>query len=286
MGETLKKKAIIITSAILTAAVVAGVVHSNVVPELNRTTVVCSRLPKQFDGFVVAQVSDFHNCRLGKDHKRVISLLEKSEPDIIVITGDLIDSRRTDVDTALDFVNRAVKIAPCYFVTGNHEARVKSEYSKLKKGLEAAGVTVLDGKCTEIEKDGAKITVAGFDDPSFAVKEIQEKYDDIADKELEKLGVSEKDFVLLLAHRPEIFEVYAKHNADLVLCGHAHGGQFRLPFVGGVFVPNQGLFPEYDSGYFASGNSQMIISRGIGNSLMPVRLNNRPEVVAVELKAR
>lgn len=282
----MKKKTVIAVAAAVSAVLVAaGLIHSNVIPELNKSTVVCKRLPTQFDGFVIAQVSDLHNTEFGKNHSRTLSLLEDASPDIIVITGDLIDSRRTDVSTALDFVERAVKIAPCYYVTGNHESRIEA-YPELKKGLETAGVTVLDGRCTEIEKDGAKITLAGIDDPNFKAKSEPQKYAEIADSALENAQISEDDFTILLAHRPELFEIYAKHNVDLVFSGHAHGGQFRLPFVGGLYVPNQGFFPEYDSGIYVSGNSQMMVSRGLGNSLMPVRINNRPEVVTVELKVQ
>ena len=280
----MRKKALIIAAAASALLVAAGVVHSNIIPELSKTSVVCKRLPSQFDGFVIAQISDLHNTELGKNNGRIIGLLEESAPDIIVITGDLIDSRRTDIGKALDFVNQAVKIAPCYFVTGNHESRIDG-YSELRQELEAAGVTVLDGRCAEIEKDGASITLAGYDDPSFKAKSDPAKYSEIADRELEKLQVAQENFVVLLAHRPELFDVYEKHGADLVFSGHAHGGQFRLPFVGGLYVPNQGLFPEYDSGIYTSGDTQMMVSRGLGNSIMPVRINNRPEVVAVELKS-
>lgn len=280
----MRKKALIIAAAASALLVAAGVVYSNIIPELNKTSVVCKRLPSQFDGFVIAQISDLHNTELGKNNGRIIGLLEESAPDIIVITGDLIDSRRTDISKALDFVNQAVKIAPCYFVTGNHESRIDG-YPELRQELEAAGVTVLDGRCTEIEKDGASITLAGYDDPSFKAKSDPAKYSEIADRELENLQIEQKDFVVLLAHRPELFDVYSKHGADLVFSGHAHGGQFRLPFVGGLYVPNQGLFPEYDSGIYTSGDTHMMVSRGLGNSIMPVRINNRPEVVAVELKS-
>lgn len=282
-GETVKKKAIMIAAAASALLIAAGVVHSNIVPELNKSSVVCERLPSQFDGFVIAQVSDLHNTELGKNNGRIIGLLEKSAPDIIVITGDLIDSRRTDIGKALAFVNQAVKIAPCYYVTGNHESRIEA-YPELKKGLEEAGVTVLDGRFAEIEKNGATVTLAGIDDPNFKAKSEPQRYAEIADCALGNMNLSEKEFVVLLAHRPELFDVYAKHNVDLVFSGHAHGGQFRLPFIGGLYVPNQGLFPEYDSGIYTSGDTQMMVSRGLGNSIMPIRINNRPEVVAIELK--
>ena len=91
-------------------------------------------------------------------------------------------------------------------------------------------------------------------------------------------------FTILLSHRPEYFETYVEAGLDLVLSGHAHGGQFRLPFAGGLAAPNQGLFPEYDSGLYTEGSTNMVVSRGIGNSVIPVRFNNRPEVIIVELQ--
>ncbi len=104
---------------------------------------------------------------------------------------------------------------------------------------------------------------------------------------LSELMSDNDKYTLLLSHRPELFEVYVKCGADLVLSGHAHGGQFRLPFVGGLVAPNQGLFPEYDAGLYTEGNTNMVVSRGVGNSILPFRFNNRPEVILIELeKAR
>ena len=102
--------------------------------------------------------------------------------------------------------------------------------------------------------------------------------------QLKALVDKDDGFTLLLSHRPELFEVYVTCNADLVLSGHAHGGQFRLPFIGGLAAPNQGLFPKYDAGLFSEGKTKMIVSRGIGNSIFPFRFNNRPEVVLIELQ--
>ena len=101
---------------------------------------------------------------------------------------------------------------------------------------------------------------------------------------LEELHTEQDRFTILLSHRPELFETYVDHDLDLVLSGHAHGGQFRLPFVGGLVAPNQGFFPEYDAGLYSMNHTNMIVSRGIGNSILPFRFNNRPEVIIIELK--
>lgn len=93
-------------------------------------------------------------------------------------------------------------------------------------------------------------------------------------------------YSILLSHRPELFEVYAKNNIDLILSGHAHGGQFCLPLIGGLLAPNQGLFPKYDSGIYTQENTNMVVSRGIGNRLFPFRFNNCPEVILIELKSK
>ena len=93
----------------------------------------------------------------------------------------------------------------------------------------------------------------------------------------------EKRYVVLLSHRPELFNSYVENNVDLVFSGHAHGGQFRIPFIGGIVAPNQGVFPKYDAGIFTEGNTNMVVSKGVGNSIIPFRVNNRPEVILIEL---
>ena len=225
-------------------------------------------IPKAFSGFKIAQISDFHDAEIGKDNERLISALKAASPDIIVITGDLIDSRRTDVEHSLSFVKELVKIAPCYYVTGNHEGRV-SEYSELKAGLVELGVRVLENESIELEKSGETITLIGVHDQNFEVDE--------------SVVARGEAYTVLLAHRPITFDLAIENDIDLLLCGHNHGGQFRIPFIGGVFVPNQGFFPEHDAGLYIEGETSMIISRGIGNSAFPFRVNNRPEIVLVTL---
>ena len=244
-----------------------------------------SRIPPAFSGFRIAQVSDLHNAELGKDNSTLLRMLSESRPDIIVITGDLVDSTHTDIDTALAFAKKAVQIAPVYYVTGNHEARL-TEYERLRTGLEMAGVTVLEDKTVWLERDGGRIMLIGLSDPDFTVKDdMFGETPSMAGTKLESLTGSEGSYTILLSHRPELFETYTDCGIGLVLSGHAHGGQFRLPFIGGLVAPDQGLFPKYDAGLYTAGSTDMVVSRGIGNSIIPFRLNNRPEIVLVELCA-
>lgn len=280
-----KKKYIVF--AVLCAVLIGIVVlvaWGNTALELNSYTITSSRLSESFDGYRIAHVSDLHNTQIGENNEKLLTILREADPDIIAITGDLIDSRNTDVEIALQFAQEAVKIAPCYYVTGNHEAR-KSEYNELKSGMESNGVIVLEDSNTEINIDGNTITIIGVNDPSFQTDYLFGDSESIMNTKLTELHTNEDGFTILLSHRPELFTTYANHDIDLVLSGHAHGGQFRIPLIGGVVAPNQGFFPEFDAGIYTDGNTNMFISRGIGNSILPFRVNNRPEVILIELKS-
>lgn len=278
-----KKKTICVLSGILLILIV-WTAWGNAALELNTYTISSRGLPDAFDGYRIAQVSDLHNAEFGDGNQRLLDMLREAEPDMIAITGDLIDSRKTNIAVALAFAEEAVRIAPCYYVSGNHEARVP-EYRELKAGLEAAGVTVLDDARVEIEISGKSITVIGINDPSFLADYLTSDAA-VMDRKLSELSSEDASFTILLSHRPELFDTYVAHNMDLVLTGHAHGGQFRLPLIGGLIAPNQGLFPKYDDGLYSEGNTNMIVSRGLGNSIIPFRFNNRPEVVLIELKSQ
>ena len=248
--------------------------------QLNTYAVSSSRLPDAFEGFRIAHVSDLHNDKMGKDNKKLLFLLRQAQPDIIAITGDMIDSHRTKPEIALAFAEEAVKIAPCYYVPGNHESRL-AEYPAFRDELSALGVTVLENRTIAFSKNGQQITIAGVKDPAF---DPLTDNDAIMTAQLQSLALDPNAFTLLLSHRPELLDVYTDSGADLVLSGHAHGGQVRLPLIGGVIAPHQGFFPEYDSGLYTQGNTAMIVSRGIGNSISPPRINNRPEVLLVTLQ--
>lgn len=144
----------------------------------------------------------------------------------------------------------------------------------------SAGVIVLHDESIVIEKDGQTIQMIGIDDPDFSYIAA----DKIVSTKLETMDIKE-GFTLMLSHRPELFDSYVENEIDLVLSGHAHGGQVRIPLIGGLIAPDQGLFPKYDAGVYSEGNTTMVVSRGIGNSVIPIRINNRPEIVLIELQS-
>ena len=260
-------------------------------------------VPESFDGYRIVQLSDIHN----KDFRgRLSEKVKTLSPDIIVITGDLIDSRRTNLSVSEKLINELKTVAPIYYVTGNHESRIP-EYSELREILEKNGVAVLDGKNIPIERNGDAIILTGIDDATFFGSGTLNEREIIFTQRLKELAKDKgRNFGILLSHRPELIDIYAEcgfdlaftghahggpehfsqymaMGADLVFSGHAHGGQVRLPFVGGILTPNQGFFPEYDAGEFKKDGLTMIVSRGLGNSVFPFRIFNRPEIIVCEL---
>lgn len=282
MKKRLTKKRALFTglTLVVLSVLISWIAWENTALECNTYTIENEKLPQAFDGYRIAQVSDLHNDEMGKNNEKLLSMLRQAQPDIIAITGDLIDYYHTDVEISLNFVKEAVKIAPCYFVTGNHEARVAG-YDDFRKELEVLGVCVLADAIKVLEKDGQTIYLMGVDDPYFISKDEK----GVLRKKLQWLVGEDDPYTVLLSHRPGVFDIYVESGVDLVLAGHLHGGQFRLPFVGGLYTPRTGFFPEYDAGLYTQAETSMIVSRGIGNSIFPFRINNPPEVVLVELRA-
>ena len=243
--------------------------------ETTHYTYAAEQLGADLEGYRIVQISDLHNAKFGKNNQKLVDRIRECEPDMIVLTGDLVDSNHTNVDRAVQFVDEIVKICPVYYVTGNHEYWLeKSEYDELMSGLADAGVVILDNQVVEISRGDAKFRLVGLDDRS------------LSDGTLGTLLNDEREFTVVLAHEPQYLARYAGTGVDLVLSGHAHGGQFRLPFVGGIVAPDQGFLPEYTAGEYYMNGTEMIVSRGLGNSVIPVRLFNYPEIVCVELKTK
>lgn len=243
------------------------------------------RIPASFNDFKIVQVSDLHT----KDFKGDLhDKISDQNPDIIVITGDLIDRNRIDLDFAVQAVEEMIDIAPVYYVSGNHEI-ASGEYENLSQELNSIGVRNLDNDYDTLEEEGDTIGLVGLEDPLLLTQdEIEET--GTAEKVIEEtlttlIEESGTDYTVLLSHRAELMEIYASTPIDIALTGHAHGGQIRLPFIEGLYSPSQGFFPKYTSGLYEENGTQMIVSRGLGNSIFPFRINNRPDLVVLTLKA-
>lgn len=227
------------------------------------------------NGYRIVQISDLHNAEFGHDNRKLLEKISELEPDIIVITGDIVDSNHTDIKTSISFVKQAVLISDVYYVTGNHEYWLtKDEQAELFNGIEQTGAVILNNECVDISVGKSGFCLIGLDDNSLSNGTLDHLISEIDD---DKLSV-------VLAHEPQYLSKYASAGCDLVLTGHAHGGQFILPFVGAIVAPDQGFFPEYTSGEHQEKDTTMYISRGLGNSIIPVRLFNDPEIVCVDLQ--
>ncbi len=258
------------------------------------------KIPEEFCGFRIIHLSDMHNCVYGNEAEELVKIVKRNKPHIIVITGDAFDSRRRQYFDSLDIIEKLAEISPVYYVTGNHEELSPDLKEIFTKKIEKAGVKVLDGERVEIRKGDASIYINGISDFTFYAVETG-LLDKALDKNLECDEIDEmkrrfenkvkefsenkpQGFHILLSHRPEMHDVYSENGFDLVFCGHAHGGQFRIPPIGAIYSPGQGFLPKYSEGPHLFGNTTMLVSRGLGNSSFPIRINNRPEIIVCELQ--
>lgn len=237
-----------------------------------RLTLRSDSFPPALDGLRIIHLSDLHNADFGS---RLVNCVRRAAPDLIFMTGDLVSRKTKDFTPALRQLSACAAAAPTFYVPGNHERRFRP-WKALARELKAAGVTILPNRRVEVTIRGERIAVAGLLDPICGV----------FNAETVAALCGGKAFPLLLTHRPERFPDYVAGRARLVFCGHAHGGQIRLPGVGGLVAPGQGFFPKYTGGVYRRGRTVMVVSRGLGGIGIPPRLFNRPEVVTVTLRSR
>lgn len=278
-----KKLRIVLTIIILFLGSIIFCIYENNSIIITKSNFSSPKITSDFDGFTIAQISDLHNKLFGDDQAKILNKLKSISPDIIVVTGDLIDRRKYNLDIAMTFISGAVKIAPVYYVSGNHEAW-SGDFPLIKKSLVEAGVNVLDDIAVELTKGKTSINIIGLSDPDFLTSDYIEGTNTSKTIEQLKQWSMGKSFKILLSHRPELFDLYSEYSMDLVFTGHAHGGQIRIPFIGGLIAPDQGIFPKYSSGSYSKDSTTMFVSRGLGNSIFPVRVFNRPEIVVVTLR--
>lgn len=282
----MKKKIIIITFVITCLLILCNLYfyYENTKLSISNYNIVNEKIPSSFNNFKIIQISDLHNTKYKKLTDQLVKKMEYEKPNIIVLTGDLIDSNKTNIDRAIQFIKKIKNIAPIYFVSGNHESSISENcYNELKEKLTENQVIILDDKIDTLKVSNSEINLIGISDPKMThIGYLKES--EIIENELNSIDYDNSKYSILLSHRPELFNNYVEKNIDLVLSGHAHGGQIRIPFIGGVVAPNQGLFPKYTNGKFEQNKTVMIVSRGIGNSILPYRINNRPELVIITLR--
>jgi len=231
-------------------------------------TVLIRGLPKALEDFTILHISDLHAKEFGREQSRLVKIIKEHQFDMIALTGDLIDHKKPDARPAVNLM-RELKDKPAFFVTGNHERWVKTN---LVEALVAEGVVHLQNQAVKLEQGKEDIWVVGVEAPHAAghVGKALLPIDDPAPK-------------ILLAHSPNIFNSAARHDIDLVLVGHTHGGQVRIPGLRALYAPGQGLWPKYDHGLFSLGKTTMVVSAGLGESSFSIRVAMRPEIVLVKL---
>ena len=261
--------------AVLVLALLAFGWFENYTVRLQTVRISVPRLPAAFSGLRVAQLSDLHGMRFGPQNAWLLHCVQNARPDLIALTGDLADEH-TDLDALRPTLQALCRIAPVYFVTGNHEwVLPRARRQALFKILDSCGVTRLENRYVPLRRNGDTLWLAGAGDPNGPADQPTPSalFADL------RAEAGPDACVLLLAHRNDRLAAWAQLGADVVLCGHAHGGVVRLPGLGGLFGPQKTWLPEFDAGLFSCGGTQMYVSPGLGTLRgLPLRLCNRPTV--------
>ena len=251
--------------------------------QVTQTEAVLDRLPEGFDGYKIVQLSDLHGHEYGEGNEELLALVREQKPDLIVVTGDVID-QEGQMEMIPALAKGLAAIAPSYFVTGNHEWSLGTGAVKeLKNVLFQCGVRPLSNQFEVLERNGSQMVLAGVDDPNGYADQMT------PEALFAQIGQQTPGlFTLLLAHRNDRFGEYADAGYDFVMSGHGHGGIVRLPFLGGLVGTNRHFFPKWTSGIYTVGDSTLFVSRGLGNNTVPFkgfRIFNRPELAVVTLKS-
>lgn len=288
------KKLKILIIALIVAALCAVCIIVEIVREVTTFTVTHYNLesPKLSDNMKAVVLSDLHNCSYGKNNEKLLQAIEKEQPDVILVAGDiLVGASDEPTDVAEDFMREVRKIAPVYYGNGNHEQRMKEQpeeygktYKVYKKSIVKSGVTLLENETEAITWGDDKVNIRGLEIPLPCYKKLSKEK--LSQKQIEnRIGKADKEsFEILIAHNPVYAEQYAKWGADLILSGHLHGGIVRVPFWRGVISPQIRLFPKYSGGHYEVGQSDLIVSRGLGMHTIPIRLFNEAEVVVLNIE--
>ncbi|MEW6623905.1 MAG: metallophosphoesterase [Bacillota bacterium] len=251
------------------ALLLYSVYYSTTAIAVKQYNVWVKNLPNSFNKFTILHLSDLHSKLYGAKQKELLALINRYHYDMTAITGDLDSKSNPNAEPGIHLVEGLLS-KPVYFVPGNHDWATGYYF---KDTIRAMGVKILENAEQQFFKNGESIWIVGVDDP----------YSGRADLTSALAHVNSQSPRILLAHAPEIYSKAVQEQIDLVLVGHTHGGQFRIPFVGAVVVPGQGFFPKLDYGLYYSDQTTMVINAGLGESVLPIRFNSRPEIVFVTL---
>ena len=253
------------------------------------------KIPQEFNDYVIVQISDLHNKSFGKNNINLINKIDQINPQVVLITGDIIDGENKNFQVSLDLLINLTNRYKVYYITGNHEQkalvkRYKDLYKEYFKKLHDLRAIHLDNEKIQIKKGNSHINLYGLTIPFKCYKYLfdKDKSTDLDENFIQNSLplINKNEYNILLAHTPFYFDEYERWGADLILAGHVHGGIIRLPFVGGLLSPNRQFFPKYDFGKYDKNDSTMIVSKGLGGSKVLVRINCKPEVVKIILKSK
>ena len=268
------------------------------------------KITEKFDNYKIVQITDVHSIRNEIDLEKIVNKVKLQKPNLICVTGDLIDSdyyssqndlyKNNEIkqieELTVRFMKNLKEISDTYYIYGNHEMMLLDdpENNKFKKDLENLGIKILNNKTEELKIDGERINIIGIQDPATLYKDEKYAYIDGTNKDkvqmilndlfIEMPEDNQNKFTILLSHRPEYFELYDKYNIDLALTGHTHGGIVKLPIIKGIYAHPQGWLPKYSYGIYKTNDFSMIISGGIGYSKLPIRIFNPPEICTITLE--
>ncbi len=265
--------------------------------KIEKITVKINNLPTSFENVKIVQLSDFHCKKFGKKEEKTLQMIEPLDPDFIFITGDIVDRNTQDIDSCKMLWQTLGEKYPnkVYAIFGNHDFE-NYQSSYLEQSLNESGIILLNNKNQELEKNGDKIELIGVVDPGVAYNRVEKKYglfhffytkeviDYLDDLPIAFEGVNNDEVKIVLSHSPDIIEdINSNETADLILVGHTHGGQIKIPFLRAFWSPTKD-HGKYISGLFKINNFYLYVNRGIGVSFLPIRFNSDPEITLIELK--
>ena len=244
------------------------------------------KIPTSFDGYKILHLSDLHGKNFGE---QIMKKIEEESPDIVVMTGDMVSGTDTEFSAFYQLSEKLIQRYPVFYIMGNHEGRMEpGYYPQIVAKLKELGVTVLDNEKVILEKGNEKVNLYGmWCHQKYYCKKTKEIDEFMTKETVSKiLGNCDKtQYNLLLMHTPLYFKAYRQWGADLVFCGHIHGGMIHIPFLGGLFSPHFEFFPEYCEGEYTKDGATMIVSGGLGKGETGFRVCNRPEIMIVTLRS-